>query len=185
MNTPQDQTNLWAPWRMEYIQSLGDAPAEPGTEPACFMCDAAEHLGDNDAMRDRLVLGYDDDIFLMMNRFPYTNGHMLVVPKRHIAELSGLSAQERAGLMDWTDRACRLLQAAVNPQGINVGINFGRCAGAGVPGHLHVHVLPRWNGDTNFMATVGRVRVIPQAMEASYNNLRQTLNQMDEVEGVA
>jgi len=172
MSTPDPprEHNLWAPWRMDYIQSIGDDDREAG--PACFLCDAADHLGDRDACDQRLVIAGDNHALLMMNRYPYTNGHLLVAPLEHAAELGDLSTDTRHALMDWTDKACTLLQDTVNCQGINVGINLGRCAGAGVPGHLHVHILPRWSGDTNFMATVGKVRVIPQALEQSYQQLK-------------
>jgi len=141
------------------------------------MCDASQHADDTQAAADRLVIASDDHALLMMNRYPYTNGHMLVAPREHAAELRDLSQDTRHALMDWTDRACTLLQDTVNCQGINVGINLGRCAGAGVPGHLHVHILPRWSGDTNFMSTVGRVRVIPQALDKSYEQLKKVWEQ--------
>lgn len=168
----QENHNLWAPWRMAYIRSLA-----PGTQPEesgrCFLCAAAEATvtPGSDAARERLVLHRDDFGVILLNRFPYTNGHLLIAPLEHIAELSDLTREQRGGLMELTDHACRILRAAVNPQGMNVGVNLGRCAGAGLPGHVHVHVVPRWNGDTNFMAVVGDVRVVPEALDKSYDIL--------------
>ncbi|MEO1236732.1 MAG: HIT domain-containing protein [Planctomycetota bacterium] len=168
--------NLWAPWRMDYLEELGgDNP--PGQEPkekggsGCFLCDAAEPDLTPDRRRERLVLRRDDHGVVLLNRYPYTNGHLLVAPLVHVAGLTDLDAPTRAGLMELCDWAVRLLTDVVNPQGFNVGANLGRAAGAGVPGHLHFHVVPRWAGDTNFMDVVGGVRVIPQALEASYARL--------------
>lgn len=133
--------------------------AQPGTEEA----------------KRRLVLLRDDRGVMLLNRFPYSNGHLMVAPADHLADLPELTAAQRAGLMELTALAEKLLQTAINPQGFNVGINLGRCAGAGVPGHLHVHIVPRWHGDTNFMQTVGQIRVIPQALEESYEHLNAVL----------
>lgn len=159
--------NLWAPWRMQYIRSV-----DPDPEPSPTGSFLADYWQQPEQDREHLVLHRSDHCFILLNRYPYTNGHLLVAPREHAAELRDLSADTRHALMDWTDKACTLLQDTVNCQGINVGINLGRCAGAGVPGHLHVHILPRWSGDTNFMATVGKVRVIPQALEQSYQQLK-------------
>jgi len=180
-------TNLWAPWRMAYINSLeGEADAaglpDPSTH-ACFLCEAIQTLKQNlghadEHARERLVLLHDPRGLIILNRYPYTNGHLLIAPNDHLGNLTDLSPTQRCDLMELTELAERLLRTAVNPQGINIGINLGRCAGAGLPGHLHVHLVPRWNGDTNFMQTVGRVRVIPQAIEESYAHLRAILEQL-------
>ena len=180
-------TNLWAPWRMAYIDALvgeagHDAHDAPG-EAGCFLCEAAQAMSRDDAVGgdaagQRLVLMHDARGLVMLNRYPYTNGHLLVAPREHVACLSDLSPQGRADLMELTELADRLLRAAMNPQGMNIGMNLGRCAGAGLPGHLHVHLVPRWNGDTNFMQTVGGVRVIPQALEESFGMLREVLGRM-------
>jgi ATP adenylyltransferase len=166
--------NLWAPWRIDYIQKL-----QTGADAAgCFLCQAATVAAGSDEARQRLVLVRDDRGMILLNRFPYTNGHLLVAVHEHVGDLSDLSAQQRQGLMDLTCLGERLLKTAMNPQGINVGINLGRCAGAGVPGHLHVHLVPRWNGDTNFMQIVGEVRVIPQALEHSFEHFASTLEHL-------
>lgn len=172
------QQRLWAPWRMAYINGLddGDDPSNPGG--GCFLCDAARQDLDDGQLVERLVLLRDERGLLMLNRYPYTNGHLLAAPQAHVGDLSDLSAKQRAGLMELCELGTRLLRKAMNPQGLNLGMNFGRCAGAGLPGHAHMHVVPRWNGDVNFMQTVGQIRVIPQALEESYKLLKAALSEM-------
>jgi ATP adenylyltransferase len=165
--------NLWAPWRMEYVRQL-DPPDDPS---ACFICDAW-HSRDDDAQR--LVIERDDAGLILLNRFPYTNGHLLVALGDHIGELDQLDSDQLASLMRLTARAARLLNVSMNPQGLNVGMNVGRCAGAGLPGHLHMHIVPRWNGDTNFMTIAAQVRVVPQALEEVYSELRAVRDQLDD-----
>lgn len=170
---------LWAPWRMAYISGLddGDLPDQP--KGGCFLCDAAEQALGESHLKDLLVLLRDERGILMLNRYPYTNGHLLAAPNEHMADISDLSAAQRSGLMELCELGARLLRQTMQPQGINVGMNLGRCAGAGLPGHVHMHVVPRWNGDVNFMQTVGQVRVIPQALEESYLLLKDALDQLD------
>lgn len=171
-----ERPNLWAPWRMQYIQTLAeDDQVAVTASTGCFLCDAASAAVDSDDAKQRLMLLNDARGIVLLNRFPYTNGHLLVACHDHLGDLGELSAPQRNSLMELTALAERLLRAAVNPQGINIGINLGRCAGAGLPGHLHVHVVPRWNGDVNFMQTVGQVRVMPQALEESHAHLAATL----------
>lgn len=110
-------------------------------------------------------------IITVMNRFPYNNGHLLVTPRRHVARLDLLTAEESAELQAEITRLTVLLEKCVNADGFNVGLNLGRCAGAGLPGHLHWHIVPRWNGDTNFITTIGSTKAIPQSMEALYDLL--------------
>lgn len=159
-----ESKNLYAPWRMDYIRSLSKSAPSTG----CFLCEAAA-LDEPD--RDRLLLWSTDRTLVMMNRFPYTNGHLLVAPRAHKAELDELADDELLDLQRQTARAVALLKRAVSAQGFNIGINLGRCAGAGVPGHLHQHVVPRWAGDVNFMSVVGEVQVVPQAMSQLYEEL--------------
>lgn len=170
--------NLWAPWRIGYLQELGgDKP--PGRAGDCFLCAAGEiDLSDDDAA-DRLVLRRTPHATLLLNRYPYSNGHLLVSPHDHVAELSDMTPPGRAGLIELCDLGARLLKAAVNPQGVNIGANLGRAAGAGVPGHLHFHVVPRWAGDCNFMDVVAGTRVIPQALGESYRVLKDAIEKMD------
>jgi ATP adenylyltransferase len=123
-------------------------------------------------MRRRLVLWRSAFCICVINRYPYTNGHLMVAPRRHESDLDALSTEEAADLHEQTTRAIKLLRAKLRPQGFNVGINLGSAAGAGVPGHLHRHIVPRWAGDVNFMAVVGEVRIVPQALEQLYDELR-------------
>jgi len=150
---------------MDYIRSLG-APQEKG----CFLCLAAGAESEAE-MAERLVLWKTQDSVVLMNRFPYTNGHLLIAPKTHKAETEELSSGEKLDLMEQTDQAIRLLKRAVSAQGFNVGINLGRCAGAGLPGHLHQDVVPRWGGDVNFMNVVGEIQVVPEAITKLYQEL--------------
>jgi ATP adenylyltransferase len=150
---------------MDYIRSLG-APGEKG----CFLCLAAAAESEKEKA-DRLVLWKTEDSVVLMNRFPYTNGHLLIAPRVHKAETEEMTRDEKLDLMEQTDQAIRLLKRAVSAQGFNVGINFGRCAGAGLPGHLHQHVVPRWGGDVNFMSVVGEIQVVPEAITSLYREL--------------
>lgn len=176
----QDQ-NLWAPWRISYLKELGtiDPAVAPGDTDACFFCAAARADLSEAESAERLVLLRDPRGTLLLNRYPYTNGHLLAAPLEHLADLSDMTAAQRAGLVELAELASRLLRAAMNPQGLNIGMNLGQCAGAGVPGHIHMHVVPRWYGDTNFMEVVGRVRVIPQALDESFRALREMVAVVD------
>lgn len=155
---------IWAPWRMSYVSN---APREEG----CIFCRAWE----TDDDRGRLVLLRDEYTLLMLNRYPYTCGHLMVVPARHTADMDGLSDDELLGLMRGVRRACALLRSVAAPQGFNIGLNLGKAAGAGIEEHLHVHVVPRWNGDTNFMSVTAEVRVIPDGLLESYDRLAAAL----------
>lgn len=155
---PEQNCNVWTPWRMKYIEAIGGESKADG----CFLC----HYRDQaDADRTNCVLWRSERTLVLLNRYPYTNGHLLVAPAAHLGNLDDLPEPV---LIEATLRirdARRVLQAAVAAQGFNIGINLGHCAGAGLPEHLHWHVVPRWAGDTNFMASVGDVRLIPQALE--------------------
>ena len=150
---------LWAPWRMEYI--LNDKPSD------CIFCLPP----DPDADRERLVLHRTPTSLIMLNRYPYTNGHLLVAPLRHTGEMDDLSELEMLDLFK-SLRLCRsILQQTAHPDGFNIGMNLGRSAGAGVEEHLHLHIVPRWNGDTNFMSVVPDVRVMPENLLCTYDRL--------------
>lgn len=161
--------NIWAPWRMEYIHALSSGSG------GCFLCDYAAAPA-SDA--ENLVLWRSEGFFVVLNRFPYTNGHLLISPTAHKGDLADFSDGDLAEMMRHTRDAKSLLTEAVGAQGFNIGINFGRCAGAGLPDHLHVHVVPRWNGDTNFMAVLGSVRVIPDGLMQSYARLRSAAEKL-------
>lgn len=160
--------NLWAPWRMEFIMS----PREEG----CFLCEAAEP---GDEAR-KLVVCKSDLSAVVVNKFPYNNGHLLVAPKRHESGLEGLSDEELADLFRLVRLSCRVLNDVMGPQGMNLGVNMGEAAGAGVPEHLHVHIVPRWKGDTNFMPVVADTKVIPQALGEVYARLREGFKRASE-----
>jgi ATP adenylyltransferase len=169
---------LWAPWRLGYIlgeKSIAD-PCDPekllpGADPTCFLCQAMPE-GDD---RQRLVIDRGEHAVTLLNRYPYNNGHLLVAPRRHVARLDGLGEEVQRELSQTLARMVGVLEKAMQPQGFNVGLNLGRAAGAGVPGHLHWHIVPRWVGDTNFMPAVAGVHTIPQALEALWELLRGAL----------
>ena len=150
---------IWAPWRIEYIRR----PKGDG----CIFCRAVEA----DADRDNLVLTRGEKVFVILNRFPYTAGHMMVVPMRHVADPEDLELGEVTELWALFTRAKAALSQAFRPHGYNVGLNLGIAAGAGVADHLHLHVVPRWAGDTNFMPAVGEVAVISQHLADMYDSL--------------
>jgi ATP adenylyltransferase len=150
---------------MDYIRSL-----HKSSDKSCFLCEAAAAESEKQA-RERVVLWQTPYSVVLMNRYPYTNGHLMVAPRAHKAELEELLPEEKIDLQEQTTQAVRLLKRAVSAQGFNIGMNLGRCAGAGVPGHLHQHVVPRWAGDVNFMSVVGEVQVVPEAISQMYNEL--------------
>jgi ATP adenylyltransferase len=162
---------LYAPWRLDYIKSVSDGPKE------CFLCDAAKHP-ESDAAN--LVLARTPLCLLMLNKYPYVNGHLLVAPYRHAPTPVECTAEERAQMMELLNVGQQALMLAMNPQGYNMGFNIGKCAGAGVPGHIHGHIVPRWNGDINFMTILGNVRVIPQAIEQAYEQLKAAVGKIRE-----
>src|SRR5262245_12083816 len=151
---------LWSPWRLTYVTGTASAPG-------CIFCEADDSPSQND-----LVLVRARTSYVILNLYPYNNGHLMVVPNRHVASLGASSPEELAELMQLTRDAEVALTEAYQPQGINVGINLGRAAGAGVVDHLHIHLVPRWNGDTNFMSVVGNVRVLPEELGATAARLR-------------
>jgi ATP adenylyltransferase len=151
----QTAHQLWAPWRMEFIRG----PKEEG----CFLCRIVREGPAKDA--ENLVVCRRSACILLLNRYPYNGGHLMVAPRRHVGTLGALSSEELREMMDLTCLAERLLERVARPQGFNMGLNQGVAAGAGLKDHLHLHVVPRWEGDTNFMPVLGRVRVMPQALE--------------------
>ena len=151
---------LWTPWRLAYVSGADESTG-------CIFCSA---LNDDDAAP--LILFRGSHCFVILNLFPYNNGHLMIVPNRHVASLGDTTPEERLELMDLTQRAEAALNEAYAPHGMNMGINLGKPAGAGVPGHLHMHVVPRWSGDTNFMTVVGQTRVLPEELPATATKLR-------------
>ena len=154
---------MWAPWRMEYI--LGDK------DEGCIFCRA---LSD----QDNLTLFKGKATMVVMNKYPYINGHLLVAPTRHLSLLEQLSKKEMGDLLETVEKSVGILKKVMNPDGFNVGLNLGRVAGAGVEEHLHFHIVPRWFGDTNALTVFADVRVIPEHLQATYNNLKPDFNKI-------
>ncbi|MFC1868541.1 HIT domain-containing protein [Thermodesulfobacteriota bacterium] len=152
---------LWAPWRMDYI--LSDEK-----EGGCILCPGDDRVHDE----ERLILYVGSMTIIMMNKFPYINGHLLVAPIRHLPDLEKLSEEETLDLMLMVRRSINILKKAMGPEGFNVGLNLGKVAGAGLEEHMHFHIVPRWNGDTNYMTVFGEVRVIPEHIRETYRQLR-------------
>jgi diadenosine tetraphosphate (Ap4A) HIT family hydrolase len=157
---------IWAGWRATYIDGVANQAPPAGADGCLFERLAAEP----DA--EALVLARNEHAFAVMNAYPYTSGHLMVAPLRHESTLAGLSRDEAAAVMSLVQDANVAMYAAFQPDGINVGANIGRAAGAGIPGHVHVHVLPRWAGDTNFMTTVAEARVLPESLSTSFDKLQ-------------
>jgi ATP adenylyltransferase len=143
----------------------------PGADPSCFLCRAAAGPGD----RQRYVVSCKERSITVLNRYPYNNGHLLVAPRRHRARLDELTKAEQIELSEGIAQMVRLLEKVLDPHGFNIGLNLGEVAGAGLPGHLHWHIVPRWNGDTNFMPTLASIRVIPQSLDALWEALTEEL----------
>jgi ATP adenylyltransferase len=159
---------LWAPWRIPYLRKI----TKQGKPDACFFC---EYTGAPKKDRKNLVVQRGKTCFVVMNRFPYTGGHLLVAPFAHKGELALLTTEEQLEIFEHLNRMQGVLERLMHPQGFNIGLNIGRAAGAGVPGHLHFHLVPRWNGDHNFMTTISQVKVIPQALEELHGELQKAL----------
>jgi len=157
---------LWAGWRAGYIEEVATAPAAVDGE--CLFCALAAA-----DPYDALVLARDDFVFAVMNAYPYTSGHLMIEPLRHEAALTGLRRAEANALIAMTQATNAALDAAYRPDGVNLGVNLGRAAGAGVPGHVHLHAVPRWVGDTNFMTAVAETRVLPESLRTSFEKLKK------------
>jgi ATP adenylyltransferase len=158
--------HLWAPWRMPYIEDDSEAKE-------CLFC----QLVQEEDGPTNLILHREQLSYVVLNRFPYTNGHMMIVPFEHVPSLEMLSPESRAEMMELASHAIGQLRAAYGAESFNLGINIGEAAGAGILDHVHIHVVPRWAGDTNFMATTAGTRVLPEALEITYNRLREVWNE--------
>jgi ATP adenylyltransferase len=156
---------LWAPWRLKYVQACGG-------DTECFLCRALRE-GDD---RANLLLARGRACAVMLNRYPYNNGHLMAFPFRHVRDLSALDPAERSEMMDLLCEATEALKIALSPDGFNVGVNLGKSAGAGLEEHLHVHVVPRWTGDTSFMPVLGGTKVIPQSLADIWDRLHPLFN---------
>jgi ATP adenylyltransferase len=152
---------LWTPWRLAYVTDAGGATSD------CIFCDALTRAGE-----EPLIVARGERAFVILNKYPYNNGHLMVVANRHVGRLADLTPAEAAEIMALSQRAERVLTTLYAPHGFNVGLNLGKPAGAGVLDHLHLHIVPRWNGDTNFMSVVGETRVLPEELPATAARLR-------------
>lgn len=158
--------HIWAPWRLPYIEAADKSTG------GCIFVDLPSQ--DND--RDNLILFRGERAFVILNAFPYTNGHLMVAPYKHTADLSELDDDEQLDVQRLIGRCVRWIQAAYQPEGFNIGVNLGKAGGAGIPTHVHWHIVPRWTGDTNFMTTIGDARVLPQSLLDSYDRLKRLID---------
>ncbi len=156
---------IWAPWRLEYVENA-DAPH------GCFLCEFPSEGRD----ADRYILSRTAHAFVILNAFPYSNGHVMVAPFAHTSDLEALPDEAVLDVWRLVKRAVRALGKAYSPDGFNIGVNMGRVAGAGLQDHVHVHVVPRWNGDTNFMAVLADTRVLPASLRATYERLEEYMH---------
>jgi ATP adenylyltransferase len=157
---------LWTPWRYQYMAQVMNE-----TQPECIFCDAAARKDDENT----LVAYRGAKTFVILNRFPYTSGHVMIVPYAHVAELSLCAREALTEMMTLAQRLEKALQSSYKPDGMNLGMNLGRAAGAGVAGHLHLHVLPRWFGDSNFMSVACETRIHPEDLHVTYSRLKSAL----------
>jgi ATP adenylyltransferase len=157
---------LWTPWRYQYM-----AQAAAGQQPECIFCDAVKRNQDPET----LIVHRAKKSFIILNRFPYTSGHVMIVPYAHVAELKLCEPGTLAEMMALAQRVEKIFSASYKPDGMNLGMNLGRAAGAGVAGHLHLHMLPRWIGDSNFMTVTGETRVHPEELKSTYERLNRAL----------
>lgn len=153
---------LWSPWRMEYILA-------PKTDEGCIFCSGLKQADGP----DNLIVCRGSKAFVMLNRFPYTSGHLMIVPYEHQPSLELLDPASRSDIMELAAHAVRVLEMVYSPQGFNLGMNIGNAAGAGILTHVHLHVVPRWVGDTNFMSSVSQVRVLPELLEETYRRVKE------------
>ncbi|BCS91989.1 hypothetical protein L3N51_00127 [Metallosphaera sp. J1] len=154
--------HLWAPWRSKYIMD-----ASKGKQEGCLFCRVTSENRD----QENLVVCRGKRAFIILNKYPYNPGHLMVVPYRHVPSLELLDPEESSELIALTSKAVKSLRDVYTPDGFNVGINIGRVAGAGIEQHIHIHVVPRWNGDSNFMPVIGNTKVLPETLEETYKKL--------------
>lgn len=159
--------NLWAPWRMRYIKG------EDRVSRGCVLCEAPR-MDDKEA----LIVYRGERAYVILNKYPYNSGHLMVVPYRHVPDIVDLDKEELAEMMELARASIRALREAFRPHGFNLGVNIGEAAGAGISGHVHLHVLPRWVGDTNYTMTFAGVKVIPQALEETWAVLKPIMEKL-------
>lgn len=157
---------LWAPWRMEYIKSAKEA--------GCIFCDKPRQNND----RENFIVHRGTHCFVIMNKYPYNNGHLMIVPYRHQGDIEGLNAAEKEEMMVLLQVSARALKKVMSPHGFNVGMNVGKIAGAGIEDHLHFHLVPRWNADTNFMPVTGHTKVVSEGLGETWEKLKEVFQKV-------
>lgn len=181
-----DHDRLWAPWRLAYVKGelpeLRDTSPEPAkwlpdSDMECFVCRVTARQSDPATDRQNLLIARGQKVVTLLNRFPYSNGHLLVSPQRHVGELHELTSDEHLEIFETLTHIVDLQRRTIRPQGFNIGLNLEKVGGAGLPGHLHWHVVPRWAGDHNFMSTTAGTRVIPQSLEAAWELFTEAWNE--------
>jgi ATP adenylyltransferase len=168
--TPANGARLWAPWRYQYIRTAG------AKSDTCIFCFGEL---DTEERKHRLIVYTGRDALVMLNRYPYNNGHLMVAPRRHVASPELLTREERGIIAELVSECCVQIRKALNPSGLNVGANLGRSAGAGIAEHMHCHIVPRWDGDTNFMPVLASTRVLSQDLESSFRVLAPLFKAID------
>jgi len=163
---------MWSPWRSEYVSDAAQRVPEEGAS-------LFTQLLNENADTENLILWRGEHVFVIMNLYPYNNGHLLIVPYREVEAYDALNTTEQQAIAEAIDRCMSWLRDALSPEGFNVGMNLGTAAGAGIPEHLHMHVVPRWSGDTNFMSTTGETRVLPEDLSTTYEKLRATIEESE------
>ncbi len=158
--------NIWTPWRLSYIK-------EADKIKTCIFCESFKKPD-----RDSYIVYKGKTCFVVLNIYPYNNGHIMIAPYRHVASLEDLNEEERTEIMDLMVKSIKILSSEYNPHGFNIGINLGKAAGAGVEHHLHVHIVPRWVGDTNFMPVLGETKVLPELLDSTWDRLRKAFNRV-------
>ena len=155
---------LWASWRMKYISSADK-------QPGCAFCEALK----KEDSAENLIVHRGKNSLIILNKYPYTSGHLMVAPLVHVANIEELDAETGNEIFQLITHSTTTLKMVYQPEGFNIGANLGQAAGAGIPGHLHFHIVPRWNGDTNYMSTIGEIRVIPEDIEITYKRIKEQL----------
>ncbi len=166
---------LWSPWRSKYIDTFKEE--KDPLEKECFLCIASKYP-DCSFDKESLILSRNKYSYVIMNRYPYNNGHLLVAPYRHIHDLNDITDDELIEINLTIKKLTKVLEKIYSPDGFNIGANIGRAAGAGFPGHIHFHVLPRWNGDTSFTATLADIKVVSESIEDSYTKIKEELTKL-------
>ncbi|MEN8240862.1 MAG: HIT domain-containing protein [Chloroflexota bacterium] len=151
---------LWAPWRMAYIQTF--------KKNGCVFCQALEYTPDGE---ENLIVHRGENAFVILNRFPYTSGHLMVLPFQHAPQLEALTPETRAEMIELVTQSSQVLSKIYDPQGFNIGINMGEAAGAGIEEHIHIHIVPRWRGDTNYISAIGETRVLPETLDETFRRV--------------